>query len=480
MAFNINKIFLGSIHKESRTALSYYVRKHLTEFGTVVLPMVGGYATAETIIKSGVNPKAVISSDISLYSTVLGYYYQDQSCADLHVKFQRPELDGLDPTRHEDVLFAIKYAQICKKQNYYMQEMSRDLASRKDVYLNQIRQRLAKTKPIFKGSTYRVRDVFDEIKDYKDNPSAFLFINPPAYKGGYVRMFDFKDVLTWDEPKITQYEPNMKQRLLSELKDAKATVICVNNIPDIYKKDALKGLELMSKLFVKQHTDSRYDYLLVNRQLKPEDAYIKRPYDELRSLGIPIFHDSDYLNKFSKVSLLKVEDDVAGYYRNLFLHKLPAKTGGEQHFLMLIDGKIFAAIGIKLDKATKDNKTYVFEDYCIAVPSFKYLRMNRLAMRFVCSKSFRDAILKINHYYRNIDLVNLQGIKTTCLATHPEQRGNRGLLKLVDRKLLPDNTYYLQYYTDFYDKDYKQMLLEWLNEEERLQRLKKQRNEEDE
>ena len=175
------------------------------------------------------------------------------------------------------------------------------------------------------------------------------------------------------------------------------------------------------------------------------------------------------LYKHSKISFVQVSTGVAVYYRNLFLKKLTGESSAELNYAVLIDGKIFAVCGFMVGSALKDNCGYVFENYGISLKSRRFPKLNKLLMRLMLTNDFKKVILKSFNFGISEDI---KGIKTTCLSRLPEVRLNSGLLKLVSReKNKKTGIYKLQYYSDFYDKTYKQMIIEHLDEEKRYKDL---------
>ncbi|RLC43119.1 MAG: hypothetical protein DRH70_10045 [Candidatus Coatesbacteria bacterium] len=476
---NIQKIFLGVPPSESRKALAHFVTKNLGHFDKYVVPCAGTFAAIQTIVNAGVSPKQIIASDISLYSSTLGYFLSNKPIDELGVKFKKPELQFLveysknnELRKAASILFGIKYAQLSKDKTYFAQSFREELYKNSDVYLSQLEDELKQLKKKIGGLSYTIKDVFVEIFDHADDERTFMFINPPAYRGGYSKMFGISDTIGWNEPRIKEFDPALRFDLLNTIRNIKATAIVYHNVPDISEEKYTRGVEFVNKLFAKAYSEKRIDYLLINKEIDKDSLLLKRPYSEVKRLDIPLFSDDDLLNKYTKVSIVPITREVAEYYRNLFVHRLTAKAGGEQHYLMLLDGKIFTVFGLKFDKATKDGHNYIYETYGITVPSKKWLRFNRLFMRLLVCKDFKRDILALHRYYKNIDLADIEGVKTTCISLHPEVRLNRGLLKLVERKRLPDGTYYLQYYAPFNDKTYKQNIVEYIDEHNRLKRLR--------
>lgn len=306
---------------------------------------------------------------------------------ELGVRYKKEELQFLEEygknnnlKKASSVLYAIKYAQLCNDETYYSYCFRKELLKNPDEYLKQFEERLEELNKICGGLQYSIKDVFVEMFDHLDDERTLMFINPPAYARGYEKLYDIDDFIDWNKPKIKEFDPVLRFDVINTSRDAKATIIIYHNVPDVFNEFYMRGVDMVNKLFAKQYSEKRIDYLLINKEIDKDSLLLKRPYTEIKRLDIPIFSDDDLLNKYTKVTILPVKKEVAEYYRNLFIHRLPAKTGGEQHYIMLLDGKIFTVFGLKFDKAIKDGLNYIYETYGITAPTKKWLRFNRLFM----------------------------------------------------------------------------------------------------
>jgi len=72
----------------------------------------------------------------------------------------------------------------------------------------------------------------------------------------------------------------------------------------------------------------------------------------------------------------------------------------------------------------------------------------------------------------NVKTVQIKGMKTVCLSRMPEVRINHGLLKKIKTEKQKDGTYKLEYYHDWWQKNFKACIVEWLDELERDRKRK--------
>lgn len=68
--------------------------------------------------------------------------------------------------------------------------------------------------------------------------------------------------------------------------------------------------------------------------------------------------------------------------------------------------------------------------------------------------------------------------KTVCLSRFPEVRINNNLLKIEKKERLPNGVWKLQYYSQWHNKSWRHMILEWLDEEKKLSKIRTETPEE--
>jgi hypothetical protein len=171
-----------------------------------------------------------------------------------------------------------------------------------------------------------------------------------------------------------------------------------------------------------------------------------------------IYDDSEIV-RGSKIGISKIDKDTAYIYRDLMVHRFGA-TGAEVDFALTINGMIFAIVGIRSYHAFTMWKNYVHLTYTISMQSKRYPLINRLMTHIVTSTIFRDKILHTANYH----ILDIEGIKTTGFSQIPKIRALHGLMSKVHCKEMPNKTYKMQYYTSFWQRTKKQILLLWLDE----------------
>jgi hypothetical protein len=76
------------------------------------------------------------------------------------------------------------------------------------------------------------------------------------------------------------------------------------------------------------------------------------------------------------------------------------------------------------------------------------------------------------------EIFDVEGVKTVCLSRFPEVRINNNLLKIEKKERLSNGVWKLQYYSQWHNKSWRHMILEWLDEEKKLSKIRTETPEE--
>ena len=480
MSEQLEEIFEGIPPSESRKALAEYVRKSACH--KYVVPFSGRFAAAETIAKASPHwkPENMRTSDISLFSSAVGYWLSGQDLKGLNVQIQNPKIAGLatyfdGSLKHAAaILLALKHCQLVKRKPFYYQEAAKELLIHIDRYLAHVMGEFEQLGKTLKGINYRVADYRTEIVDCKNDADVLLYLNPPAYQSGYSKMFDVGESVTWNEPKIKEFNVNSFREMLEDLSEAPCNALALAiRFPS---KENLSQVPKQWQVAFSQAYPNEIGkslYLVTNKKL---DIYTSQHVGQVKPRHIQIYGDEDVW-KGTQVSIVPLNHAEATYYRDLWVHKL-GTTGAEFSALMCLDGRAFTVFGLTMTKARqgdKDNRHYIFEMYGISCPSKRWLRLNRLFMRLLVSVDMKRWLLKQTP---DLEIFDVEGVKTVCLSRFPEVRINNNLLKIEKKERLPNGVWKLQYYSQWHNKSWRHMILEWLDEEKKLSKIRTETPEE--
>lgn len=124
----LGDIFLGVTPKPVRDYMARAFRAARPKYQRLIIPCIGRFTVAESAIKAGWAPDAIETSDISLFSSVLGYEAAQKDLKKLGIRFH-DELEALNAHADRDtlaaaVLFGLKYCQL--RENSYYERIVRD------------------------------------------------------------------------------------------------------------------------------------------------------------------------------------------------------------------------------------------------------------------------------------------------------------------------------------------------------------------
>lgn len=440
---NEGKIFLGNTPSNARAyLLSSFSRlkdKHL------VIPCCGQFSIAFCAIQAGFSPRQIDCSDVSLFTTILGYYVTQQPIESLEVKIDGEPFRGTVP----ELLYAVKlHTMKAQSKHYFQRVFLTDLIERREAHLESLTKTLSRFDQL-KGISYRMADMNAVIDTALAEPENLLWVNPPGFTKGYERMYNTGGVITWKEPEYTEFKPQKgHDELREKARGAPALVVW-------YRPKTLTPEDEEFSVFTHQRSKATWDYVMCNR---PDDFKLmsvpKKLRMESRSLAVM---PADYeITKDSVIQFKKIKSVDALYYRDLFVHKM-GNTQALHDCMLIIDGYVAGVVGFSsVEKISVDAfDAHTEEVYGICAPSIRHPKIGRLLMM----------LIKCNEFgLRQLDTLQFRtkGITTTCLSIHPEMKQHRGQYKLIRRDQQKDGSYKLRYQGDRTTQSYKEVLDEWL------------------
>lgn len=457
----LNTLFFGIPKQEVRRMTGRIIQE--SNYEAYVIPCTGRFALADTFVGAGIKSGQIVTGDISLFSSLIGYYLSNKDISDLGVTIQgekiTPDINGVAET-----LYHLKLGSI-KPSNYYLTEVMVDLKRYKERHVEKLINDLEALKERLNGIQFEIKDMRVMIDEWKDR-DAFIFLDPPVFSSrDYVNMFD-TEIIQWREPNIPQFEPKTDfAPMMADLRQTKATVVT-------YLREKNKEDEIVKdwySFFAHQNRKAEVEYLYVNKDLSLIQA--KRPSaDKPQRAPYPILTDKDEITEDSEISVVHITHEQAMYYRDLFVHRLGVSQA-EVCVLLLIDKKIFSVRGLMYFRGGNGPDFTVTEIFGLVAPNRKYRHLGRLAMRIITSKEFLQAITPKNEMFPK------RYITSTTISKYPKAREDKGILEIYDSSILKNGLYRLRYKTSFTEKSYIDCLLEWLNEERNYgtQKRKKKR-----
>lgn len=428
-----------------------YVAKEIiaSEPDIVYMPCAGRFGSAQAYINHGGDRKKLMTSDICLFSSMLGYLFDNEkSIRDLEIENSSP----IQPRNDEELeivsaaMLAIKYGQM-KANTQYGINIRKEIVRNAPVYIDKMAGKIKNLIGIMSGSRYSISDLWDIINEAKDNENACIFLNVPTYKGGYDKMFKDSGI-SWKEPEISQFNPDTYQQMVETLTDAKCHAFVYS------QKNLDKIPSSWRTVYAQPHGIDRTDYVVSNRKTRLVYAVSKTKPKPHKIY--PIYDDSE-ITEETKIEFVQVDQATALYYRDLFVHKLGTTTA-ESFYLMLIDGKVNTALGLSLRDVFTQKTDYVGEVFGISKSSARYKRLGKLFMFCLTSGDFQKFLM--SKY--NFGTRKPMGIKTSSLTTYAEGKTDRSVMKLTFREQLKDGTYRVIYQGKFRNDTYADCIKRWL------------------
>ena len=465
-ALQLNKIFLGHTPETQRKYL-YLVFKHLKEkYPKLIIPAVGQFTLVKCAIEAGYERKNIYTSDCSLFSSLLGYLFSDQSISSLSFGFEGTQEEDIqrdyseltnDTERVAFVIYVMKLAQMSKV--HYQKLMFEDLIENRKKHINEIISQIVPMRDYFKGINYEVKDLRNELVER--SPDTILVINPPVFAKGYTKMFDFKGYISYDSG-IEEFD--FKKEYLALYDKSKSF-----NYPSIwYRFRDTEGFNEDEIIFAKEYDVDKKDYWLITKpEVLKDFPYYKQVIGfkakNLQPSKYPLFGKEDRISENSTIKFVNVPEEVSLYYRDLFAHRL-GNTGAEHYYLMLVDDKVFSTVGFTTSKLFRLQTDYIFENFGFSVSVDAYPHANRLLMMMITCKEMGDVIHKTTSSKNRI--YNLTGMRTTCLSKYRSIKTHQGILDRLSREQMPNGMYKIQAGTKWHDRDFSETLKIFLKENE--------------
>ncbi len=465
----LENIFLGHTPREQRNYIILVLSYLSNRYHKVIIPAVGQFTLAKCAIEAGYKPENIYTSDISLFSTLLGFLLEGKPILNIPFSLNEAFKEDFnsfnsDEERVAFLFWLMKLAQLEKVK--YRPMLYRDLLENRNKYMQTLLSEVNTFKQIYSGIHYEIEDLRKVVFNQDDD--SVVIVNPPVISKGYTKMFDFGDYIQFN-PTIEEF--NFRKEYIPLFEESKKL-----SYPVIwYRYRDVKGIDKNNIIYAKEYDVNKVDYWLIN---KPEvlDGFPYKNFvasfkrKNLRPYSAPLFSQNDEIKPDSEIKFVQVPEEVALYYRDLFAHKL-GTTKAEVYYLMLIDGKVYSVVGFMVGGCLKLKTDKAYENFGFSVANYKYPHENRLLMLMITSKDmqkvFHDTISSKNRIY------TINGIKTTCLSTKRSIKTHRGILNRVFREKLPNGFYRIQAETNWHDRTFQETLRQFLKEEEEFDKNKK-------
>lgn len=441
----------------------------------IFIPCTGQNTVVKTALDAGFLPEQIFSSDISLFSSMLGYLYSGQPISELNFEIVDGDFYELyhkqetDQDRVAVLLFIMKYAQL-RSSVFYENSYRNEMMSKPDYYIKQLYDYLTKNLASYTGVVYQqqdVRELFYEMADsYKE--TDLIIMNPPAFAKGYEKMFDFGAYIKYETP-ADEFDFNAEWKNL--YLRAKNDLVC----PMIWytSRPYLDVVPTSDRIYMSEIAGDKFTHIMCNKPNTLDGFKEKYVINYKKKSSEAVVHyelvDSDHeLTMDDKLVIKEINKESALYYRDLFAHRL-GSTVSELYFGIFLNGKLLSVCAFNTSFLRRLQANYIFESFCFSISHNKYENLNRLSMMCLCSGEYK-LYLEANTL-KNSAYVKLETFKTTCLTKYRKSKLNNNLLTLTGREKAENGTYKLTYEQPFYeDRDYKKCLELFLTTDVRVKK----------
>lgn len=422
--------------------ISKTMRKFISENIDTTLPFsdctAGTFAVAGAAAQAGC--KKIICSDIGLYSCIVGYYIQGREISDFDIRY-----DGGDKVlNHAEALFYYWISKL-KCITYYDKYIYKNIYADREKYIQNIKRSLDSIKSGFNGVEFMFQ-YYDLVKAVEEFNLGTMFVDPPASgKNDYIP----GEKLTWTKPFEVSQTPftKLNKLYLNFLESDKKMII---------RRFRKVSADEQNYICYSEGKQNKYDYLLSN--FITEKKYI----DIGKQINFPkktyhLLTDPSLVNENSNFNLRVIDKNIGLYYRDLFCKGL-GQTDAYIFVGWFIDDYILGVSGFHCSDWVVKNQNFIFENFGFSIRLPGLQRLNKLHMMMLTSISLKKIIID---FYKNATLPELTTFRTVCLSKYYEQKGNRGVLKLMSREKMANGIFKLVYETKFSELSLREIYKKW-------------------
>ena len=463
---DLGSFFLGTLVPSEQKFLKKLIESAAKAgYTKFVEPCAGAFAMSHLAVQAGFKPNQIEASDVSMFTSIMGYAITGQSLAELnlHAKgFGDEEL--LNPAV---ALYAWKYLNIAKNagKDYFYNYLI-DMEQRRDVHIKALSEQLDSAKKILGGMNYRALDMWKHIDEVLDDPHALVIANPPTYLAGFEKYYDTCGSMTWKEPEYGIFNPaNGLKELMEKVKNAESLVICYEeNEP--YKTAgnpvfARYGVRKGINVYLTSNRPDEASFLSKGKKIARQNEQEIFPLD---CATLPLDYE---ITDSTKVQVFKIGSKPAQYYRKLWTHNFIGSFA-QQNFGVFIDEKIAGVFGINKESlhmgvhGNGQPLDSVFLMYGMTIPH-RFFRLNKLITMLAQNRNFIEEICD------DLEREKAKSLRTVQMTKYPEAKEMRGIMKLINRVKDRNLGYKLTYQSDLKDRTEQETLIEWLRRENKWQ-----------
>ena len=439
MQENSGALFIGAAPLKP---LIPFLKSMKERYPRFVEPAAGFFQMCRYARQAGYPAARLEASDVMLSSAVFGYYLAGRDLEELAIRIpSMPDIDVTDPAQvlYADRLLQLKASKPNPKQDAEIEHFERTRANQIDA----VRTRLAQNRFVMGGMKYEPRDMMDHLQEAAADPKALIMLNPPYIKGGYEKLNDTDEAISWRSPNYALFDPKTGKGEIEDIAEkAAAMVVCYLDNDHGYEPRLGKLLMRANvrkgsgKSFGPIPTNAIHYYAVCNRpdEFRSRSMLVKRKTMQFRPLEGCHPHLLGNPLKAKHLRMQRVKGENAGWYRHLWTHQFPPNQSGSIDYLVMLDNQPVAAVGwtgsvtgtLMTPANSNDHPDTFLCHYTVGRGS--KTRIPRLMVMLSYSRVMLREMLS------DMDFELVRRVQTTQITKYPESKPHRGLSDLVLRE----------------------------------------------
>lgn len=437
------------------------------KYDRIVEPCCGVFGMLGYHLAAGWKPEQIETSDIMLFSTVLGYAIMGKPLSDLEIKLDGQPFPLTGDPAEDAVNVIVEQAILRQERNAkdaWNGEWVRTMRENRSKHVERVRKYVAEMVKRYHGIKYEPLDLFVHSARVADDPRTVVLMVPPHFRKGFENFYDTGGRLTWNEPTYNIFDPNTGYRdFMEATSEWKALVIC--------EEFRAPGQYAGWPVYCRYIKPNYCCFICTNRPeevipLLPSGRPVLVRGTEEAQFIVPyrIIAPEAEIRPDSRIQVVPIGDNEALYYRSLWVHK--GKGGrATRNLAVLIDGCLAGIFGYAYETIRRtgpEHESYGSLALFYAGGPPHKLRLGRLATMISLSRGIIRSF--VTPWYA----IQVQSVMTTEFSAYPEAKNLRGIMKLRSREREKDR-YKLVYGAPLVDATPQEILALFLERERHWQ-----------
>lgn len=387
----------------------------------VIVPFAGNFVVEQ--IAGSVYPDIeVISTDISLYSRLIGYGLSGTESPGINLKAgvvsMFPRFADLSDPIDKAVagIFFAEIGQIMKKQKHaYYRGLLKEAVDDQEKYFDEIKAKVEKVKNGVGSLRFLGIDGCKVVE--MAEPGDLVFYDPPVILGDYEKMFaPLEECFDFDTPDYTEMTEEVKQSHLQMF--VEKGIDCMYRVNNVTEPPA--NYEEVFRFQYKYHA-----FYCVFSNREDSSRFVGR-FNPLReeNKSLKIITAEDEIREDSEIQIVKAPSTIGNHYRLMWVKKAEMSDAGFT-FLVLCDKKLIGILVVEDAMKFGNELAVIFSDP--AAPTSKYKRLSKLIINLCCTKTFLEM-------FNDLTMWEHTGFTTRVFSNNPVSMKYRNLFDLAKRE----------------------------------------------